>query len=218
MQITPARAPVGGWTPTIGPDLAVSSRSPGLVRGAFDAWRGVPETARGIALSDAMVGALTPFLAAQAGIAPSVVGDDLRSVRIVVGGPAAGAGNTATTIGHAIYVSDAARAARMLSWEGRRWLAHELVHTMQWRRSAPAAATTAARDRAFLNCYVGQFVAHEGDPRKGALLEALRTWLRERDAHASGAGASSIADAVHDAHPMEREAERIAVAFRDLTA
>ncbi len=208
--LTGAAGAPTGWSPgAVAP--STSTRAAGLIRGGLDAWRGVPERSVGVPLTAVQVALLAPFLAQAMQLAGDVVRSDLERVRVQVGGLAHDAGNMATTIGLNIYVSDAARATRMLSWEGRRWLAHELVHTMQWRRSASPGATDAQRDRTFLNEYVGAYVAHDGRFGNGGLVEAVREWKRRRD---SGQPVGNVGELIHDTHPMEREAERIAVAFR----
>lgn len=204
-----ASAEPAGWSPgAVAP--STSTRAPGLLRGGLDAWRGIPERSAGVPLTAVQVAQLAPYLAQAMQLNGDVVRRDLELVRVHVGGLAHDAGNVATTIGHHIYVSDAARATRMLSWSGRRWLVHELGHTMQWRRSASPAATDAQRDRTFLNEYVGAFVAHDGSLGAGGFAEAVREWRRRRE---SGAPVGKVGDLLHDTHPMEREAERVAVAF-----
>lgn len=209
-------APIGqpkGWSPgEVAP--ATSSRAGGLIRGGIDAWRGVPERSTGIGLTDAMVATLAPFLAEQMGLSENLVRSDLHRTRLLVGGLAKDAGGTATTIGHAIYVSDAARATRMLGWSGRTWLVHELAHTVQWRKAAPAEATIAQRDRAFLNQYLGKYVSHDGSISRGGLAAALRELLRRRDPKVEADG---IGEVIHDTHPMEVEAAKVASAFRART-
>lgn len=198
-----------GWSPgTVTP--STSTRAPGLLRGGLDAWRGIPERSAGVPLTAVQVAMLAPYLADAVQLPGDVVRGDLERVRVQVGGLAHDAGNMATTVGLNIYVSDAARATRMLSWEGRRWLVHELGHTMQWRRSASPAASDARRDRTFLNEYVGAFVAHDGELGAGGFAEAVREWSRRRS---SGTPVGKVGDLLHDTHPMEREAERVAVAF-----
>ncbi len=198
-----------GWSP--GPVTpSTSTRAPGLLRGGLDAWRGVPERSAGVPLTAVQVAMLAPYLASSMQLPDATVRSDLERVRVHVGGLAHEAGNMATTIGTNIYVSDAARATRMLSWGGRRWLVHELGHTMQWRRSASPEASDAQRDRTFLNEYVGAYVAHDGRLGAGGFAEALREWRRRRE---SGTPIGNVGDLLHDTHPMEREAERVAVAF-----
>lgn len=205
----PATAEPAGWSPgAVSP--STSTRAPGLLRGGFDAWRGIPERSAGVPLTAVQVAMLGPYLARSMQLDDEIVRGDLERVRLHVGGVAHDAGNMATTIGLNIYVSDAARATRMLSWAGRRWLVHELGHTMQWRRSASPAATDGQRDRTFLNEYVGAFVAHDGTLGAGGFAEAVREWRRRRE---SGTPVGKVGDLLHDTHPMEREAERVAVAF-----
>ncbi len=205
----PAAGEPRGWSPgAVAP--STSTRASGLLRGGFDAWRGVPERSAGVPLTAVQVATIAPHLARAMQLPGDVVRSDLERVRVHVGGLAHDAGGTATTIGPNIYVSDAARATRMLSWAGRRWLVHELGHTMQWRRAASPAATDAQRDRAFLNEYVGAFVAYDGRIGNGGFAEAAREWKRRRD---SGTPVGNVGDLLHDTHPMEREADRVAVAF-----
>jgi hypothetical protein len=160
------------------------------------------------------VDTIAPFLAREGHVDPALVLEDLRHVRIHVGGLAANAGWTATTVGPNIYVSAAEQATHILSWEGRRWLVHELGHTMQWRRTGLDQASDGARDRAFLNAYLGAFATHDGSVRRGGLVQAFQEWQRRRDA-GEPTPAKKIPDLLHDFHPLEQEAERIAVAFRD---
>lgn len=203
-----AGAPAG-WSPgAVAP--STSTRAPGLLRGGIDAWRGVPERSAGVPLTSVQVDLLGPFLAREFRLDPTAVLVDLRGVRVHAGGLAANAGWTATTVGLNIYVSGAEQATRMLAWEGRRWLVHELGHTMQWRRTAFDQANDAARDRAFLNTYVGAFAQVDGRVSQGGLVSAFREWQRRRDA---GEPAKRLPDLLHDTHPMEREAERVAQAF-----
>jgi hypothetical protein len=198
-----------GWSPgAVSP--STSTRTPGLLRGGLDAWRGVPERSAGVGLTTVQVDLLAPFLAREHHVDAQIAVDDLRRVRVHLGGLAANAGWTATTVGLNIYVSGAEQATHILSWEGRRWLAHELGHTMQWRRIGARQASDAARDRAFLNTYVGAFAAHDGHVSQGGFASALREWQRRRDA---GEPAKKLPDLLHDTHPLEREAERVAQAF-----
>jgi hypothetical protein len=71
-------------------------------------------------------------------------------------------------------------------------------------------ASDGARDRAFLNAYVGAFAHVDGHVSQGGLVSAFREWQRRRDA---GEPAKKLPDLLHDTHPMEREAERVAQAF-----
>lgn len=210
MHVAPAASEgPARWSPgAVAPPT--STRTPGLIRGGLDAWLGRAERAAGVALTEVQVATLAPFLAREADLDVETVLQDLRRVRVHVGGLAHGAGNTATAIGLDIYVSDAARATRMLSWPGRRWLVHELAHTMQWRRSAGPQASDAVRDRAFLDTYLGSYVAFGGSVRNGGFAQALRELRRRREA---GEPIGNVGDLIHDTHPLEREAARIAAAF-----
>lgn len=210
--LTALREPPGWSPPVVAPGR--STRSPGLVATALDAWRGVPERGHGTALTPTQVSLLSAALGAAMLVPVEVVARDLEQVRVLVGGAAHGAGQVATTIGTSIYVSDAARAAHMLSWQGRRWLAHELAHTIQWRRAASPAAGSARRDRVFLERYLGAYVRHDGSVTQGGIAQAVREWQRRREA---GEPVGRPGDLLHDTHPMEQEAERVAVAFRDST-
>ncbi|MCW2927958.1 MAG: hypothetical protein JWM86_1926 [Thermoleophilia bacterium] len=207
MQIASVIAEPAGWAPQLPPQLAPSTRPSGLLRGGLAAWRGIPELAAGIALSGVQVALLAPLLAAAASMSEAAVRADLEQVRVQVGGLAAGAGNVATTIGHHVYVSDAARAAQMLSWSSRGWLAHELGHTLQWRRAGGS-------DRTFLNRYVGAYARHDGSFGAGGFAQAFAELVRRRRA---GEPVGPVGDLIHDTHPMERDAERIATAVRDAT-
>jgi len=202
------------WMPGVfKPDTA--TRAGGLLKGGLDVYRGKAERAHGVALTSTQINAIAPFLAAETRLDPVVVRRDLTAVRIQVGGLAKGAGGTATTIGPNIYVSDAARAARILSWEGRGWLVHELTHTMQWRRVGVAqAADGAARDKAFLNKYLGGFVHKDGDLGAGAIARALTALVRKWGGNAHD---ESVAEDLHDQHPMELEAAQVAAKFRGAT-
>ena len=203
-----------GWSP-VDIDPTVSSRAPGLLRGGVAAWRGVPELAPGTALSSAQIAVLAPFLAGQFGLSPGVVLGDLQRVRIQIGGLAAGNANVATTVGINIYVSDAAHAAQILSWRSRTWLVHELAHTMQWRAGGMALSSDADRDHAFLSRYVGAFAMSGGRFGAGGFARAgAEAWRRMR----SGERLGPLGDLLHDTHPLEAEAIRVARVFSTLTA
>ncbi|MCW2972957.1 MAG: hypothetical protein JWN72_1230 [Thermoleophilia bacterium] len=198
-----------GWSPDA-VDPTPSTRGHGLLLGALSAWRGVPEAAAGAALTQVQVDAFAPFLSTRLGLDAAQVRADLERVRVQVGGLADGVPNMATTVGPNIYVADAGFATRMLSWGGRNWLAHELVHTMQWRRLGAGLPTDAQRDRRFLNHYVGNFVAKDGSVSNGGFAQALGELLRRRrdDVPVGGFG-----DLLHDTHPLEREAILVAADF-----
>jgi hypothetical protein len=196
-----------GWSPgAVAP--APSTRAAGLLRGGIDAWLGHGERAAGVPLTSVQVALLAPVLAGAAHVAEAVVRGDLANVRIQVGGLAAGNGNVATTVGTNVYVSDAAYATQILSWAGRGWLAHELGHTMQWRRLGGS-------DRHFLDAYVGAFAWHDGSPKRGGFFQAAAEALRR---HRAGDPIGNLGALLHDTHPYEVEADAISAAFRAATA
>ncbi len=206
--------PLPGWVPER-PVYVESTRSRGIAGAAWDAARGVQELGNGQPLTDVQIGVLTPFLAQHYRLAEDVVRGDLSAVRIYVGGAAAGNGGWAVTLGRDIYVPTSAALERMVSWAGRRWLVHELGHTMQWRRMP--GDTEAARTRRFLWQYSYRTVVDaEG---LGAIPRGTWAWLRSRlgGDDPSSPRPSSLRDAIHDAHRSEQEAERVAIAFRDAT-
>lgn len=207
-RVAPTSEPAD-WSPGA-VDPAPSTRGHGLLLGALSAWRGVPEAAAGAALTRVQVDTFAPFLSTRLGLDATQVRSDLERVRVQVGGLADKVPNMATTVGTNIYVADAGFATHMLSWSGRNWLAHELVHTMQWRRLDAGLTTDAQRDRRFLNHYVGNFVAKNGSVAKGGFAQALGEFLRRRrdDAPTGGFG-----DLLHDTHPLEREAILVAADF-----
>jgi hypothetical protein len=210
----PAGLPPAGWSP---PSIstAVSTRPAGLVSGGLAAWRGIPETAVGTLLTPAQVDLLASPLASHFSLPIDLVRGTLARTQIVLGGLAAGAGNVATTIGTSVYVSESKWATHIMSWAGRGWLAHELAHTMQWLSIGRSHTANAARDRAFLNRYLSRFAHDDGDLRRGALVRAaLDAW---RDRRTSGKK-PGVGDRIHDSHPMEIDASRVASAFVAATA
>lgn len=197
-----------GWAPPA-PVAVASTRTPGMVQSAIDAVRGVQERGDGQGLTPVQVATIAPHLAAAFSIEPAQVVADLGRVRIYVGGAAYGPQRAAVTLGTDIYVDAAADVERMLSWPGRRWLVHELGHTMQWRRHAGRDAD-AAGELAGMRGFLGSYLA--GFPGAGA--RGSWAWLRDRVGDGDGDGRRiSLADALHDNHAMEREAEASARAF-----
>lgn len=209
-------APISGWEPPTR-TYTPSVRRSGPVGAAFDAIRGITEHGDGQPLTDAQVATLAPFLATSYELPIGTVHSDLRAVRIYTGGAASGNGGWAVTMGHDIYVANNGAVDRMMSWEGRRWLAHELGHTMQWRRTG--GDSDVSRTRRFLWTYTARNVLDEGF-RPGAVPRGTWTWLRAKIGHPdpSHGEPSSLKSAIHDAHSMEDQAQRIAIAFRDATA
>ena len=85
---------------------------------------------------------------------------------------------------------------------------------MQWRRLGSVGATDAQRDRAFLDRYIGGFVHDGGSIGGGAVVGGIAAALARWRGRVPG----SIADDLHDAHPMEREATTLAAAFMAATS
>lgn len=198
---------VAPWSPKVPASIPASTRPGGLISGATSAWFGTAERAAGVALTPRQIVAMTGLMTSALGMKSDAVRGVLERVRVQVGGPAEDAGNVATTIGVNVYVSDAAHAARILSWHGRRWLAHELAHTMQWVREP--GRTDAQRDRSFLGTYLDGFVADgSGKLGKGGLLAAWKEFQRRQD---TGEPGGNLGDLLHDAHPMERQAAKVAL-------
>lgn len=211
----PAAPSPAGWAPKA-IALVPSSRRSGLVGAAWDAARGVNEPGAGQALTDAQVGALAPFLASSFELPVATVEADLRATRLYTGGPATRPW-WATTIGRDIYVPGRSEMQRILSWEGRRWLAHELGHTMQWRRaeSGDGADRDLARTRRMLAGYAAATVL-DNRLGPGAVPRGVGAWVGSRLRR--DPAAPKLGDAIHDAHWMEREAERHAADFESATA
>lgn len=209
-------SPVPGWAPSA-PQHVASSRRSSTLGASWDAIRGVAERGDGQPLTDAQVATIAPFLATAFGLPAQIVHDDLRGVRIYTGGAAAGNGGWAVTIGRDIYVADGRGVDRITSWEGRRWLVHELGHTMQWR--ATDKDSDRARNRAFLWSYVAENVVDPG-VRPGAVPRGLWQWVKSRVGKPDPEQPEprSIKSAIHDAHRMERQAEQVARAFVDATS
>ncbi len=118
-----------GWSPdTITP---VRSRHEGGFFGsALNFTLGGVDERPGQRLSHAQVDQLAPFFATQFGLDEAFVRRELAKVYVYIGGPAVD--NQAMTIGHHIFVPDEKSLERMMTRPGRRWLTHELAHTMQY--------------------------------------------------------------------------------------
>ena len=118
-----------GWSPD--KITAVRSRHEGGFLGsALNFTLGGVDEHPGQRLSVAQVDELAPFYAAQFGLDEGFVRTELAKVYIYIGGPAVD--NQAMTIGHHVFMPDEASLTRILTKPGKRWLAHELVHTMQY--------------------------------------------------------------------------------------
>lgn len=140
-----------GWSPQ---DLrVVESRHSGGFTGATlrFAFGGVEEH-RGQRLTTAQVDSFAPYFAKQYGMDEQFVRSELSKVYLYVGGPSE-LGN-AMTIGHHIFLPDEQSLQTFVadSRQGKRWMAHELAHVMQFDiehgRNVPR----------YLADYVGGFV------------------------------------------------------------
>lgn len=216
----PATQPAGqlpGWTPA-GVQAVPSVRKAGMLPAAFDALRGVDELGNGQALSPVQVAALSPYLSASFKLNPVRVAQDLSKVRVYTGGPAAGMPWWAVTLGRDIYVNGETELKAMFDWGQRRWLAHELGHTMQWRRTGDDDTTTdLSRMRRSMGKYVGG-MALDDRLHPGAVPRGLALWFRENiDPRNHNKSHISLSNAVHDTHHLEREAELHAQGFERLT-
>jgi hypothetical protein len=182
-----------GWSPQhITP---VRSRNEGgFIGSAVNFTLGGVQERPGQRLSTAQVDQLAPFYATQFGLDEGFVRQELAKVYVYIGGPAATSGQ-AMTIGHHIYVPDEQSLTRIMTPAGRRWLAHELSHTMQflsYEHSSP---------QRFLADYITSLVVGK-DPRQpgtgggpavwGSAFSALRTTGKSEDE--IGRGATSLKD------------------------
>jgi hypothetical protein len=210
----PPASEIPGWTPSK-IEAVPATRRTGRIVSSIDALRGVTELGNGQPLSNVQVDTLAPALAAAYELPAEKVREDLHNVRLYTGGAALGPG-WATTIGRDIYLYDKAGVERILSWPGRRWLAHELGHTMQWRRipdeQAPSDLARLRRD--YLNYTLA--LLHNPGPGPGGLVGGVGRWLKQRLRPEPGQVRQTLGKAIHDAHPLEIEAERHARAFAGL--
>lgn len=181
-----------GWTPDS--IVAVRSRHEGGFFGSAVTFTlgGVDEPP-GQRLSVGQVDQLAPFFAQQFGLDEAYVRRELAKVYLYVGGPSVG--GQAMTIGHHVFVPDEQSLDRILKPAGRRWLTHELAHTMQF------LAYQGGSPQRFLADYIGGAVLGR-DPQQpgtgrgpavwGAFFTGLRTAGRSEEE--IGRGASSIRD------------------------
>lgn len=216
----PASSPefkIPGWTPKSVVAVPSTLKS-GMLPAAFDAARGITELGNGQRLSPVQIGTLSPFLAASFDLNPARVASDLAKVRVYTGGPASGMPGWAVTLGRDIYVDGAGEVKNMFDWGYRRWLTHELGHTMQWRRADnKVGSSNLSRMRRSMLNYVGG-MAVDGERGPGAIPRGVALWLRENvDPRNKNKTHISLSNAVHDTHHLEREAERHAQAFERLT-
>jgi hypothetical protein len=190
-----------------------------MLPAAFDTWRGAKELGNGQALTPVQVATFAPFLAKTWSLPQDVVTSDLGKVRLYLGGPAAHTPWNAVTLAQDIYVQTDSELNNIVSWDGRRWLAHELGHVMQYReRPTPKAPDDIRRVRAAINRYVGAMLI---DPNGGvgAIPKGIGWWFRENlDPRNGNKSHIALGKAVHDSHRLEIEAEASAQLFLKATA
>ncbi len=181
-----------GWSP----DRIVAVRSRhdgGFLGSAVNFTLGGVDERPGQRLSIAQVDTFAPFYAQQFGLDENYVRQELAKVYVYVGGPSLG--GQAMTIGHHIFVPDERALERIMKPGGRRWLAHELVHTMQF------LSYNGGSPQRFLADYISGMVVGR-DPKApgsgtgpavwGALFTGVRTAGREESE--IGKGSSSLRD------------------------
>ena len=183
-----------GWSPdTI---VAVRSRHDGGFLGsAVNFSLGGVDERPGQRLSVAQVDALAPFFATKFGLDEGYVRRELAKVYVYVGGPAVD--NQAMTIGHHVFVPDEKSLERIMTRPGRRWLAHELAHTMQFLTYQEGSPQRFLADY-FTGMVVGQDPrqpgAGDGPAVWGAFFTGLRTAGRSEEE--IGKGSSTVRDAL----------------------
>lgn len=188
----PVPTATDGWSPAT--LTAVRSRHEGGFFGSAlkFASGGVVERP-GQRLSTAQVDELAPFYATQFGLDEGFVRAELAKVNVYVGGPSSG--GEAVTIGHHVFMPDEQSFEKIMTRPGRRWLAHELAHTMQF------LAYEGGSPHRFLADYVKSFVVGRDPQLPGAgdgplVWGALFTGLRSAGTSEQelGSGASSLHD------------------------
>jgi hypothetical protein len=182
-----------GWTPAN--VTAVRSRNQGgFIGSALQFTLGGVEERPGQRLSTAQVDTIAPFLATEFGLDEGFVRSELAKVYLYVGGPSTTA-NQAMTIGHHIFMPTSDQLDTILSKNGKRWLVHELSHTMQF------AAYQGGSPHRFLADYFTS-MAFAKDPQQpgtgdgpaiwGTFFTALRSTGHPE--HEIGMGASGVRD------------------------
>lgn len=163
-----------GWSPDR--IVAVRSRNEGGFAGsAVNFTLGGVDERPGQRLSTAQVDQLAPFYATQFGLDEGFVRRELAKVYLYVGGPSLG--SQAMSIGHHVFVPDERALERILSPRGRRWLAHELAHTMQFVSYHGSSPQTYLADY-FTSLVVGRNPVTPGLGRGPVVWGALFTGLR----------------------------------------
>lgn len=165
-----------GWSPSK-TTAVVSRNTQGFYGSAVRFTFGGIEELPGQRLSVGQVDALAPFYATQYGLDEGYVRQELAKVYIYVGGPSTTAGQ-AMTVGHHIYVPDAESLTRITTPAGKRWLTHELAHTMQFLAYHDASPQRFMADY-FTSMVVGRDPGRPGQGGGpfvwGALFTGLRT-------------------------------------------
>lgn len=166
-RVDPPRPPAAdGWAPDeIRP---IRSRLDGGFLGSAVGFAlGGVDEAPGQRLSTAQVDALAPYYAKTFDLDEQFVRSELAKVYLYVGGPSAN-GN-AMTIGHHVYMPDAASLKSILGPNGKRWLSHELTHTMQF------AAYDGGSPHRFLASYLTGFAVGR-DPSQPGSGDGRSVW------------------------------------------
>ncbi|MCW2921090.1 MAG: hypothetical protein JWL76_964 [Thermoleophilia bacterium] len=155
-----------GWSPD--KIVAVRSRHDGGFLGsALNFTLGGVDEHPGQRLSVGQVNELAPFYATQFGLDEGYVRRELAKVYVYVGGPSVD--GQAMTIGHHIFVPDEASLERIMTRPGKRWLSHELAHTMQY------LAYQNASPQSFLADYFSSMIIGK-DPQKPGSGEGPNVW------------------------------------------
>lgn len=126
-------------------------------------------------LSVAQVDELAPFFATKFGLDEEYVREELAKVYLYTGGPSVP--GKAMTVGHHIFMPTEESLQAILTPNGKRWLTHELAHTMQF------LAYNEASPHSFLADYITSMVisrnpttpgTEKGPPVWGALFTGIR--------------------------------------------
>ena len=126
----PRPAGANGWTPAN--VVAVRSQNnDGFLESALHfALESVTERP-GQRLSTQMIDEIAPHMAVTFGVDEQFVRQELARIYLYVGGPATST-DAAMTVGHHIFLPNAEQLGQILAPGYKRWLVHELAHTMQF--------------------------------------------------------------------------------------
>lgn len=156
----PVAAGSDGWSPA-SIKVVESRNPPSFERAAIQFALGGVDEAPGQRLSTAQIDALAPYYSHAFRVDEAWVRTELAKVYVYVGGPAKSSGQ-ALTVGHHVFVPDESGLRRILSPVGRRWLTHELAHTMQF------LAYDNGNSHRFLASYMKSIVLGHAPNRPGA--------------------------------------------------